>query len=150
MTRTAVSVLPGFNIYWPHHCYNAIKSFDSLLKVGHEETHLLVVACHEDSNLCLELEAGKPRDKFHMTQCRLHLTAPAISCELHSRFPFFFYRLKHCLKYILKVSPCWDHSKALKLMRGKKKKRRKEIYISDSMQRFFYMFLSRFKIKYWL
>lgn len=126
MTRTAVSVLPGFNIYWPHHCYNAIKSFDSLLKVGHEETHLLVVACHEDSNLCLELEAGKPRDKFHMTQCRLHLTAPAISCELHSRFPFFFYRLKHCLKYILKVSPCWDHSKALKLMREKKKKEEKK------------------------
>lgn len=95
--QATVSVPPGFSICWPHHCYNAIKSFDSLLKVGHKETHLLVVACHEDGNLCLELEAGKPRDKFHMTQCRLHSTTPASFCELRSSFLFFFYRLKHCL-----------------------------------------------------
>lgn len=139
-TKTTVSVLPGFSIYGLHHCYNATKSFDSPLKVGHKETHLVVVACHEDSNLCLELEASKPRDKFHMTQCRLHSTTPASSC-VHSSFLFVW--IASSTAYIFKDSPCSDHSKALKLMREKKLY---QAYCKDLFF-FFYNVLLSFKIK---
>lgn len=138
-TKTTVSVLPGYSIYCLHHCYNATKSFDSPLKVGHKETHLVVVACHEDSNLCLELEASKPRDKFHMTQCRLHSTTPASSC-VHSSFLLVW--IASSTAYIFKDSPCSDCSKALKVMREKT--------ISGLLQRFFFFFynvLLSFKIK---
>lgn len=123
VTRTTVSMLLPFSIY----CCNGIKSFDGLLRVGNKETHLLVVACHKDSNLCLELEAGKPQDKFHMTQHCLHSTTPASSCELHSSFLLFF--KDRSTAYILKISPCSDHSKTLKLTRKKN--------ITEPMQRFF-------------